>query len=88
MKKKDHELISVEDCIDELIYGTGQSVIWHEVNGKRMSDEEYAAMIREEYAADPPAGYSAGACGKERNDHFLCRRRRPPDICGASGHRR
>ena len=59
MKKKDHELISVEDCIDELIYGTGISVVWHEVNGKRMSDEEYAAMIREEYAADPPAGYSA-----------------------------
>lgn len=57
MKKKDHELISVEDCIDELIYGTGSSVVWHEVNGKRMSDEEYAAMIREEYAADPPAGY-------------------------------
>lgn len=54
MKKKDHELISVEDCIDELIYGTGSSIVWHEVNGKRMSDEEYAAMIREEYAADPP----------------------------------
>ena len=58
-KKKDHELISVEDCIDELIYGTGKSVVWHEVNGKRMSDEEYAAMIGEEYAADPPTGYSA-----------------------------
>ena len=58
-KKENHELISVEDCIDELIYGTSETVVRYQVNGKLLSEEEYTAIIREEYIADPPAGYTA-----------------------------
>lgn len=48
MKKRRYELIAVEYCLVELIYGAGESV---HVNGKFLSDEEYAEIITGEHIA-------------------------------------